>query len=109
MPIIIKGSFEILGKAEQTPPTTTYWDPVARRFVKPEPMVEEPVVIEPVFQEEPTIELEPVVETVEETVKVTPSIYHEKRNGDLHRLFNTKSDYLRDMVDINTKDSFQEE
>lgn len=35
-----------------------------------------------------------------ETNVETPSHYHEEVHGELHKLFNKKSDYLRDILDF---------
>jgi hypothetical protein len=37
---------------------------------------------------------------IEKEIVETPSNYHEEHHGELHKLFNKKSDYLRDILDL---------
>jgi len=41
-------------------------------------------------------------QVVEKEIVETPSHYHEETHGELQKLFNKKSDYLRDILDFDS-------
>lgn len=87
MPLILKHG-EVNKVESKAPPVDGYkWDNDLKKMVKPEAA--------------PTPKVEKVIikETKPETVE-EQSHYHEVHDGELHRLFNTKSDYLTDMLDL---------
>lgn len=96
MPIIMKGNM-IVGKVEQqkAPPNTFKWDSDIKKLVK----VEEPVKItESIVKKE-----EPVIITKQKIVKEhveSPSHYYKEQHGELEKMFNKKSEYLSDMLDL---------
>lgn len=97
MPIIVKGQMSVKTVEQNTPQAGTYrWDPIERKIVK----VEEPKteanqsVVEP---KKIQVIHKQVVQ--KETVE-PPSHYVNQVHGDLEKKINTKSDYLRDMLDF---------
>lgn len=99
MPLIIKGEIN-LEKVEQKTPAqlvTHRWDNKLNRIVpveenKPEPVVVKPEPVKPIIKRQ----------VVEKEIVETPSHYHEEVHGELHKLFNKKSDYLRDILDFDS-------
>lgn len=76
MPIIIKGEL-VTNSVEEKPtpqPVHVKWNDIVRN--------EQPIK--------------------NETNVETPSHYHEEVHGELHKLFNKKSDYLRDILDFDS-------
>jgi hypothetical protein len=85
MPIIIKGDL-VTKPVEEKPtpqPLGLRWNDIVRN----EQSKSEPVKL--VRRQ-----------VVEKEIVETPSHYHEEVHGELHKLFNKKSDYLRDILDF---------
>lgn len=93
MPIIIKGEIVHKELEQKTAPTPVIgkWDSLSRSFVKTEE--KEKKIIEPI-----QVHKEVFVKQEETSV----SHYHEEKHGELHKLFNKKSDYLRDILDLDS-------
>lgn len=73
MPLIVKGEMIINNKVEQkAPPKKVEFNNVLDKITKN-------------------------IEEAKQVIEESPQ-YHEVHHGDLHKLYNTKSDYLRDMV-----------
>lgn len=101
MPIILKGKMEVktVEQKQTAQPMRYKWDSNLRKIVpveEPLPKEEEPVKHE-VKQKPIQIIHKQVVQ--KETVE-PPSHYVNQVHGDLEKKINTKSDYLRDMLDF---------
>jgi len=90
MPIIVKGEmiFKEVEKKPTPQPMTFKWNDIVNRNVPVEQPKPEPVKIQR--------------QVVEKEIIETPSNYHEEFHGELHKLFNKKSDYLRDILDFDS-------
>jgi hypothetical protein len=96
MPLILKGSMTVKTVESDSPSAGSYrWDPETKKIVK----VEEPKPIEQSVKEPKKIQVIHRQVVQKETVE-PPSHYHHETHGDLQKLINTKSDYLKDMLDF---------
>jgi|DEB19_MinimDraft_3_1074340.scaffolds.fasta_scaffold106299_2 hypothetical protein len=92
MPIIIKGDL-VTKPVEEKPtpqPLNLRWNDIINRPVPNEQPKSEPV--KPIIKRQ----------VVEKEIVETPSHYHEETHGELQKLFNKKSDYLRDILDFDS-------
>lgn len=98
MPLIVKGEIKIktVEQKETAQPMQYKWDNVLNRIVPVETPKPEPVKI----QTKPMQIIHKQV--IEKEVVEPPSNYHEETHGDLHKMFNKKSDYLRDILDFDS-------
>lgn len=85
MPIIFNKIVEKEQPTKTAPTNEFYWDTNSRKMVKVEEKQPKPA---------PVIEKKVEVKTIEEPKEQYKHVHH----GDLHKLFNTKSDYLKDMA-----------
>lgn len=99
MPLIVKGKVEIKTVDQQSSQVGSYtWDSVNNRIVKTEEQK----------PEQPKIKVQPkqiqIVhkQVVEKETVGPPEHYHQEHHGDLHKFLNTKSDYLKDMIDFDS-------
>jgi len=97
MPIIVKGEVVIKTVEEKvSQPMQFKWDNIRNKIVPNEEPKPEPVKIQP----------KPVKiihkQVVEKEIVEPPSNYHEETHGELQKLFNKKSDYLRDILDFDS-------
>lgn len=82
MPLIVKGSINGLvqeKKVDNPPPSpakVTDWNSLKQTFIKEEKIQPE------IIKKEPS------------------SNYHVEKHGELEKMFNTKSDYLKDILDL---------
>ena len=99
MPIILKGQMTVKTVEQDAPPPGSYkWDPELKKIVK----IEEPKPVQEIKQpvkEPKKIQVIHRQVVQKETVE-PPSHYHHETHGDLQKLINTKSDYLKDMLDF---------
>jgi len=98
MPLIVRGEIKIktVEQKETAQPMQYKWDNDLKRIVPVELPKPEPVKIQP----KPMQIIHKQV--IEKEIVETPSLYHEETHGDLHKLFNKKSDYLRDILDFDS-------
>jgi len=97
MPIIVKGEVVIKTVEEKvSQPMQFKWDSKLNRIVPNEEPKPEPVKIQP----KPMQVIHKKV--VEKQIVEPPSHYHEETHGELQKLFNKKSDYLRDILDFDS-------
>lgn len=98
MPIIVKGSMGVktVEEKEAPQPMRYKWDSNLRKIIPVEEPKPEPVKVEPKPMK---IIHRQVIQ--KETVE-PPSHYHEETHGELQKLFNKKSDYLRDILDFDS-------
>lgn len=105
MPIIMKGDMVVNNKVEPTQalPKKVIWDNTNKRLIEineqPEPLKNNETNYEPRAIARKDSQ---VIEEPEHIMEDVPR-YHEEHHGDLHKLYNTKSDYLSDMLAL--KDS----
>lgn len=93
MPIIVRGEIKV-GKVEQNSaqPVNYKWDNKLNRIVPVEEIKpEQPKPVKVIHKQ-----------VIEKEIVETPSLYHEETHGELHKLFNKKSDYLRDILDLDS-------
>lgn len=101
MPIIVKGQMSVKTVEQNTPQAGTYrWDPIERKIVK----VEEPKLEAKQEVKQPVVEPKKIQvihrQVVQKETVEPPSHYVNQVHGDLEKKINTKSDYLRDMLDF---------
>jgi hypothetical protein len=96
MSLIVKGQMTVKTVESNSPSVGSYkWDPELKRIVK----VEEPKKITQPVKEPKNIQVIHKQVVQKETVE-PPSHYHHETHGELEKLINTKSDYLKDMLDF---------
>lgn len=97
MPLIVKGEIVIKTVEEKVSQPMQYrWDNIRNKIVPNEEPKPEPVKV----QSKPMQIIHRQV--TEKEIVETPSHYHEEVHGELHKLFNKKSDYLRDILDFDS-------
>lgn len=99
MPIVVKGDFIINNAVEQKEapqPETFKWDSASKKLVKTEQQTTEP-------EKRPTPKAmftQVHKHVVHKETTEQPSHYVVEDHGELQKLFNTKSDYLKDVLDL---------
>lgn len=95
MPIVVKGEIVIKTVEEKvSQPMQFKWDSNLRKIVpneQPEAVKIQPKPMQVIHKK-----------VVEKEIVEPPSNYHEEVHGELHKLFNKKSDYLRDILDFDS-------